>query len=87
MSASRKKTVVTQISMPFRHGIIHGRDLGYANKLVSTKAFFALFAMREWGLKCQHNELAKQTGKPHEVISGFQIGDALQAKISDIIAS
>ena len=47
----RRKTTSEPIDQPYRHGIMHGRDLGYDNKLVATKCWAALFAIREWALK------------------------------------
>lgn len=44
MSPSRKRTTVAPISVPFRHGILHGTDLGYANRIVAAKAWGALLA-------------------------------------------
>lgn len=48
MSQSRMKTGDEPLRIPYRHGILHGRDLGYANHLVSTKCFAALFAMADF---------------------------------------
>lgn len=45
------------IRNPFRHGIIHGRDLGYDNKVVAAKTWAALFAVREWVVKAERDEL------------------------------
>lgn len=44
----RNRTTSEQIETPFRNGIIHGRDLGFANELVATKCWSALFAVRDW---------------------------------------
>lgn len=49
-SASRDRTSSEQIEIPFRNGILHGRDLGYANKVVAAKTWAALWAIREWAL-------------------------------------
>jgi hypothetical protein len=49
-SASRDKTTSEKIEIPFRNGILHGRDLGYANKVVAAKTWAALWAIREWAL-------------------------------------
>jgi hypothetical protein len=46
----RKKTTAETITVPYRHGIIHGRDLGYDNKIVAAKSWAALFAIRDWAL-------------------------------------
>lgn len=44
----RKKTRTETITIPFRNGILHGRDLGYANKIVAAKSWAALFAVGEF---------------------------------------
>lgn len=45
---SRKKTTDEEIVLPFRNGILHGRDLGYANVQVSSKALSTLLALSDW---------------------------------------
>lgn len=57
----RKSTEEGPISLPYRNGILHGRDLGYANRRVSTKAFAALLNLRPWVLKVIKDE---QFNKP-----------------------
>lgn len=47
---SRKKTTTEKITIPYRHGILHGRDLGYANEIVAAKTWAALFAIKDWAL-------------------------------------
>ncbi len=46
----RSRTVTTSevITIPYRHGILHGRDLGYDNKACAAKSWAALFALRDW---------------------------------------
>ncbi|WP_209121713.1 hypothetical protein [Alkalihalobacillus sp. BA299] len=45
---SRKKTTDEEVELPYRNGILHGRDLGYANVKVSSKALSTLLALRDW---------------------------------------
>ncbi len=45
---NRRKTIKEEITLPYRHGILHGRDLGYANKTVTAKCWAALFAIKDW---------------------------------------
>lgn len=47
-SDGRHKTIKEEISLPYRHGILHGRDLGYANKTVTAKCWAAVFAIKDW---------------------------------------
>lgn len=48
MSRRRRRTSGAELNVPYRHGILHGRDLGYANELVSAKCFAALLALGSW---------------------------------------
>lgn len=57
LSQSRKKTRTETIDVPFRHGIMHGMDLGYDNKIVAIKSWVALFATRDWAIKAERNQL------------------------------
>ncbi len=49
----RRTTVTEEISIPCRHGILHGRDLGYANRKVAVKSWVALFAAGDWARRVQ----------------------------------
>lgn len=42
-----------QIDMPYRHGIMHGMDLGYDNKIVAAKTWATLFSLRDWAIKVE----------------------------------
>ncbi len=44
----RNKTTEEEITLPYRNGILHGRDLGYANVKVSAKALATLLALGDW---------------------------------------
>jgi hypothetical protein len=54
MNLKREKTSTEEISIPYRHGILHGRDLGYANKVVAAKCWVALFAIKDWAQKIRN---------------------------------
>lgn len=57
---SRTKTTTMPITIPFRHGIMHGRDLNYDNKLVAAKCWAALLSLHEWAKKTEQDI----TGEP-----------------------
>ena len=57
LSQPRKKTRAETISIPYRHGILHGMDLGYDNQIVAVKSWVALFATRDWALLAERNQL------------------------------
>lgn len=61
---ARKTTRTEEISIPYRHGILHGMDLGYANKTVAAKTWAALFAVRDWAAKVEAKELIAPPPKP-----------------------
>lgn len=64
---SRFKTRTEKIDVPYRNGIMHGMDLGYDNKAVAAKTWAALFALREWALKAERNELEAPEGEDQTV--------------------
>ncbi|NHF60356.1 hypothetical protein FK220_013460 [Flavobacteriaceae bacterium TP-CH-4] len=47
-NAPRKKTNVQEIFLPYRNGILHGRDLKFDNKHVVGKCWSTLFAINDW---------------------------------------
>jgi hypothetical protein len=47
-NTTRKKTNDTEIFLPYRNGILHGRDLKYDNKYVVGKCWCTLFAIFDW---------------------------------------
>lgn len=47
-NSARKKTTTETIDMPYRNGILHGRDLGFANIVVAAKCWATLFAIKDW---------------------------------------
>lgn len=64
----RYKTSVDQITIPYRHGIMHGMDLGYDNKTVAAKTWAALFAVRDWARKAEAELLVAPPEKPKETL-------------------
>ncbi|EOG6894640.1 hypothetical protein ACLH3Q_002460, partial [Flavobacterium psychrophilum] len=47
-NTTRKKTNNDEIFLPYRNGILHGRDLKYDNKYVVGKCWCTLFAIFDW---------------------------------------
>ena len=45
---SRGKTNSQELDMPFRNGILHGRDLEYDNYTVACKSWAFIFFIRDW---------------------------------------
>jgi hypothetical protein len=45
---SRKRTNSEAIDIPYRHGILHGKELAYDNLPVAAKTWALLFSVRDW---------------------------------------
>ena len=65
MRTNRTKTREEQNSIPDRHGILHGNDLGYDNQVVAAKAWAALFAAREWAIKVEQGQVTEPAPEPN----------------------
>ncbi len=64
MASPRFKTTAGPIEVPYRHGILHGRDLGYATKIVAVEAWAALFSLRDWAIKFEQGETSPPPVEP-----------------------
>ncbi|MBI5458998.1 zinc chelation protein SecC [Methanobacterium sp.] len=62
---TRRKTTAEEIDIPYRNGILHGRDLGYANRKLAAKCWAALFSVNDMILsrRKKHEEKPKVTLK------------------------
>lgn len=45
-----RKSTDEELTLPKRHGILHGRSLGYANKTVCAKAWLLMLALVDWAI-------------------------------------
>lgn len=85
MTRSRKKTTTEPVAMPYRHGILHGRDLAYDTKIVAAKCWAALFALREWALAVRDGELEEPAPEPEksllETLRDYAEVEALRARL------
>lgn len=59
-NSPRKKTNEELITMPYRNGILHGRDLNYGNKFVASKCIVMLLAISEWIKSKNTEEIRKE---------------------------
>lgn len=50
LTKSRTKTNLEEIYLPYRNGILHGRDVNFSNSHVSAKCWNILFTLRTWYL-------------------------------------
>jgi hypothetical protein len=63
-NTARKKTNTETITIPYRHGILHGRDLGYANKVVAAKTWATLFTIRDWAMALKQGKKVPKEKEP-----------------------
>lgn len=48
LTKKRNKTNDDTLELPYRNGILHGRDLGYDNELLAAKCLHLLFSVGDW---------------------------------------
>lgn len=58
-TSSRGGTTVDPIYVPHRHGILHGVDLGYANRMVAAKSWAALLAAGSYATMVEKSQVPK----------------------------
>lgn len=63
MTKGRNKTNEEPITIPYRNGILHGRELAFDNRIVAAKSWAALFAALDWATAISDG---KKTQKPQE---------------------
>ena len=68
-----RKSSSAEMRLPLRHGILHGRSLGYANRVVCMKAWLLMAALVDWacdkateGERASEHQSSKDTG-PGEI--------------------
>jgi hypothetical protein len=64
----RTKTTKDSITIPYRNGILHGRDLGYANKTVAAKCWAALSAISDWAAALRDGRKQPKPKPPHPLL-------------------
>jgi hypothetical protein len=71
---SRNKTNEDPIYLPYRNGILHGRDLNYANEFVAAKCWALLIAIKDWAKAIKEGK--KKAPEPEPELSLVeQIGE------------
>lgn len=60
MNSSRRTTCNEKITIPYRNGILHGRDLNFANKEVASKCWWVLAALIDWADEKSIKEIKKE---------------------------
>jgi len=81
MNSSRTTTTTKEISIPYRNGILHGRDLNFANKEVASKCWWVLASLIEWSDEKQLNKQAKEPMSFQENFKKYQRTQDLSKRI------
>ncbi|ADZ09360.1 SEC-C motif domain protein [Methanobacterium lacus] len=63
LSSPRTKTTTDELTIPYRNGILHGRDLNYANKSVAIKLWATLFALKDGLVEIKKSKEPKEEEK------------------------
>lgn len=58
--SGRNKTNIEEIYVPYRNGILHGRDVNYGNVFVSCKCIVLLFAVHDWMTNKKSEDVRKE---------------------------
>lgn len=81
MNTSRTKTITEIIHMPYRNGILHGRDLNFANKEVASKCWWVLDCLIDWADEKQLNKQPKPPASLREALKQHQSIQELSKRI------
>lgn len=60
MNKTRKTTTSEKITIPYRNGILHGRDLNFNNKEIASKCWWTLACLLEWADEKKLNKQPKE---------------------------
>lgn len=56
LNKGRTRTNSEEIFLPYRNGILHGRDLSFANKYIAGKCWLTLIAISDWAKAVKKNK-------------------------------
>ena len=66
---TRKKVNTEPITLPYRNGILHGKDINYDNDLVATKCLATIFAVGDWVEQYESGKHIKpESPKPQSIL-------------------
>lgn len=86
-----RKSSDDALSLPLRHGILHGRSLGYANRAVCGKAWMLMIALVDWAADKRDEEArlakyeARKDAKWGDVSASLRKNRADKAAIEDFV--
>lgn len=92
LSISRKKTTTAPIHLPYRNGILHGRDINYNHKIVAIKSFVLIFYIADWAKSLEtennrieeYNSLLTQDNSLNSIIKTITESDKIRKRDSEL---
>jgi hypothetical protein len=78
-----RKSSDDPLSLPLRHGILHGRSLGYANRAVCGKAWMLMIALVDWATDKRDEEARRAKDEERSSTDWRAISTAIQKNQAD----
>lgn len=78
-----RKSSDDPLSLPLRHGILHGRSLGYANRVVCGKAWMLMIALVDWAADKRDEEERRAKDEARRTASWGDLSASLQKNHAD----
>ena len=73
-----RKSTDDDITLPLRHGILHGQSLGYANRLVCMKAWLLMIALVDWAHDKENEDKRRDEDQSARSVSFQETARTLQ---------
>ena len=78
-----RKSSDDPLSLPLRHGILHGRSLGYANRVVCGKAWMLMIALVDWAADKRNEEERRSKDEARRTTSWGDLSASLRKNHAD----
>ena len=78
-----RKSSDDALSLPLRHGILHGRSLGYANRTVCGKAWMLMIALVDWAADKRDEEARRAKDEARRSANWRDLSTSLQKNRAD----
>lgn len=82
MTESRGRVRTEPLDFPYRHGILHGTDLGYDTELAAAKAWGALLAVGSYAVQIENPPPPKDP--PKGLLDTLKDFSATQARVANV---
>ena len=78
-----RKSSDEELTLPLRHGILHGQSLGYANRIVCMKAWLLMIALVDWARDKSNEEKRIREQQAAENISFTDVAERIRKNEAD----